>query len=227
MSWAGTRQGCATALLNVSPIMDRQNAMVSIEGDVVSRVPASAERGQAARAAAFAGLVDRRVLDSAYRFATLMLGDRAEAEDATHDAAVIAWRRFADLRDADRFDAWFGRILVNACRDRLRARRRAPVSLDGRRPTGDGAWSMPAAASLASPDQADAVVRRDALAGALKTLSPDHREVVVLRFYFDLTVDQIAVRTGVGSGTVKSRLHYALRHLRSAVEPSLEGSSDR
>jgi RNA polymerase sigma-70 factor (ECF subfamily) len=208
--------------------MVRQNLMVSIEGELVSRVPGTSERGQAARAAAFAGLVDRRSLDSAYRFATLMLGDRGDAEDATHDAAVMAWRRFADLRDPERFDAWFGRILVNACRDRLRARKRAPMSLDGGRPTGDGEWSMSVGvAALASPDQADAVVRRDALAAALRTLSPDHREVVVLRFYFDLTVEQIAARTGVGSGTVKSRLHYALRHLRSAVGPGPEGSFDR
>ena len=81
--------------------------------------------------------------------------------------------------------------------------------------------------TLSSPDQADAIVRRDALATALRTLSPDHREVVVLRYFFDLTVDQIAARTDVGSGTVKSRLHYALRYLRSAVEPNLEGNSDR
>jgi RNA polymerase sigma-70 factor (ECF subfamily) len=207
--------------------MDRQIGMVSAEGEVSIRVAGSSERGQAARAAAFAGLVDRQALDSAYRYATLMLGDRTEAEDATHDAALTAWRHFADLRDPDRFDAWFGRILVNTCRDRLRARRRTPLSLDMGAPTGDREPPPGYGANLASADQADAIVRREALGAALRTLSADHREIVVLRFYFDLTVDQIAARTGVGSGTVKSRLHYALRHLRSAVEPSLEGSSDR
>jgi RNA polymerase sigma-70 factor, ECF subfamily len=207
--------------------MDRQTGMLNMEGEVSIRVAGSSDRGQTARAAAFAGLVDRQALDSAYRYATLMLGERSEAEDATHDAALTAWRRFADLRDVDRFDAWFGRILVNTCRDRLRARRRSPLSLDGGARTGDRESTPAYGASLASPDQADAIVRREALGTALRTLSPDHREIVVLRFYFDLTFDQIAARTGVGSGTVKSRLHYALRHLRSAVEPSLEGSSDR
>jgi len=47
----------------------------------------------------------------------------------------------------------------------------------------------------------------------------------VLRFYADLTVEQVAARTGVGAGTVKSRLHYALRHLRAAVDAEDEGRS--
>jgi RNA polymerase sigma-70 factor (ECF subfamily) len=213
--------------LNVSPMMDRQYAMLSVEGDVMSRAPGASDRGRAARAEAFAGLVDRRTLDSAYRFATLMLGDRGEAEDVTHDAAVMAWRRFADLRDPDKFDAWFGRILVNACRDRLRARRRTPLSLDAGAPVFGDRTRPTGFDLLSSPDQSDAFARRDALATAIRTLSPDHREVVVLRYYVDLTVDQIAARTGTGAGTVKSRLHYALRYLRSAVEPNLEGSSDR
>jgi RNA polymerase sigma-70 factor (ECF subfamily) len=109
----------------------------------------------------------------------------------------------------------------------LRARRRSPFSLEGGAPAGDRETAPAYGASLASPDQADTIVRREALGTALRTLSPDHREIVVLRFYLDLSVDQIAARTGVGPGTVKSRLHYALRHLRSAIEPSLEGSSDR
>ena len=174
-----------------------------------------------ARAEAFAGLVDRRALDGAYRFATLMLGNRTDAEDATHDAALLAWRRFGDLRESDRFDAWFGRILHNVCLDRLRSRKRSPLSLDID-PAGPAS-----SVRFAAPDQADAIVRRDALGGALRTLTPEHREVVVLRYYFDLTVDQIAARTGSSPGTVKSRLHYALRYLRSAVEPGTEGRTAR
>ena len=102
------------------------------------------------------------------------------------------------------------------------------MSLDGGGPAHDGDSPAPTGIDrLFAPDQADAIVRRDALATAVRALSPDHREVVVLRYYSDLTVDQIAARTGASSGTVKSRLHYALRYLRSAVEPNLEGSSDR
>ena len=158
-----------------------------------------------ARARAFAGVVDRHALDAAYRYATLILGDPSDAEDATHDAALTAWRRFPELRDPARFDAWFGRILVNSCRDRLRVRRRTVHEI-----LDDGTAGS-------TVDPSDAVARRHALVQAIRTLSADHREVVVLRFYADLTVDQIAGRTGVGAGTVKSRLHYALRDLRRAL----------
>ena len=158
-----------------------------------------------ARARAFAGMVDRRALDAAYRYATLILGDPTEAEDATHDAALVAWRRFAELRDPDRFDAWFGRILVNACRDRLRVRRRTVHEI------------LDADTAGSAIDPTDSLARRHALVQAIRALSADHREVIVLRYYADLTVDQIAGRTGVGSGTVKSRLHYALRQLRRAL----------
>jgi RNA polymerase sigma-70 factor (ECF subfamily) len=192
-----------------------------IGSDVGRVVARTNELTDAARAAAFADLVDRRVLDDAYRFATLMLGDRADAEDATHDAALAAWQRFADLRERERFEAWFGRILHNACRDRLRARRKAPLVLDPE-------LAPPAtAARFVSPDQAESIVRRDALGAGLRTLSPEHREVVILRFYFDLTIEQIAARTGAGTGTVKSRLHYALRYLRSALELGPQGRSRR
>jgi RNA polymerase sigma-70 factor (ECF subfamily) len=164
------------------------------------------------RAQTFAQLMDRRVLDSAYRYATLILGDRADAEDATHDAALTAWRHLGELRDPAKFQAWFGRIVVNTCRDRLRARRRRPVHVE-------------LDPELPSPDANDGLARRDALAVAIRSLSADHREVVVLRFYADLTVEQVAARTGVGAGTVKSRLHYALRHLRAAVDAEDEGRS--
>ena len=158
----------------------------------------------AARARTFARLVDRRALDRAYRYATLLLGDPTDAEDAVHDAALTAWRRFRDLRDPERFEAWFGRILVNACRDRLRARRHLPVVLEQ------------APEPAAPGDREAAVDRRLALATALRGLSPEHREVLVLRFYEDLAIEQIAERTGARAGTVKSRLHYALRDLRAA-----------
>jgi len=183
---------------------------------VIRRVDRSAD---GARTAAFADLVNGPALDRAYHYATLMLGDREAAEDATHDAALAAWRRFAELRDPARFDAWFGRILVNVCRDRRRVRRRAVTSLEGEVALQD----RPAP----GPDPVEDLGRRDAMARAIRGLSHDQREVIVLRFYLDLTVDQIAARTGARPGTVKSRLHYALQALRAATDAEAAGGPER
>ncbi|MFN8620730.1 MAG: RNA polymerase sigma factor [Chloroflexota bacterium] len=161
------------------------------------------------REAAFERLVDER-LEASYRLATLLLGDRSAAEDATHDAVIRAWSSFAGLRDQAAFDGWFRRIVVNCCRDLQRARQARPsVPLE----------LLPA---RSDPD-ADLVAtwaERDALERALDALSPEHREVVVLRFYADLSLDDIARALGAPVGTVKSRLHHAISYLRAAYDAS-------
>ena len=143
-------------------------------------------------------------LDRAYRLAGIVLRDPSEAEDAVHDAAVQAWLHWGELRDPDRLDAWFDRILVNVCRSRLRRRSIRPIVF---------------ADPPESPDR-DAfagIHERDVLRRALATLDADHRIVVVLRYVEDMAPAEIAARTGDREGTVKSRLHYALRHLRAAL----------
>src|SRR5512140_288108 len=74
----------------------------------------------------FEALTSRHV-DSAYRLAWAILTDDLDADDATQDAFAQAWRNRRSLRDPDRFDAWFGRILVNVCREKLRQRSRRKV----------------------------------------------------------------------------------------------------
>ena len=159
-------------------------------------------------------------LDRAYGLAWHVLAHAADAEDACQEALLAAWSAWPRLRDPARFDAWFGRILVNACRDQLRNRGRTPLSLDAGPGTATDYAYGPT--SRVTADQTDALANHEALGLALRTLSPDQREVIVLRYYFDLTVDQIAARTGARQGTVKSRLHHALRYLRSAIDPANE-----
>jgi RNA polymerase sigma-70 factor (ECF subfamily) len=180
-------------------------------------VSVSPVRVDGARGRTFDALLDRAALDRAYRTARLILLDPVDAEDATHDAVLAAWRHFGELRDPQRFDAWFGRILVNACRDRLRERPRRPIPLDVVEPFSAGT----------TPDPADSIATQDLLRVAFRTLSPEHREVVALRYFADLTVDQIAERTGTRSGTVKSRLHNAIRRLRESVGAPETGRFDR
>lgn len=151
-------------------------------------------------------------VENGYRLAAVILGDAVEAEDVTHDALERAWRARRSLRDPERFSAWFGRILVNACRDRLRRRRSTPVlvSLDSVGARANTATEM----ALTDPHGGDA--QRDALRRALDRLGPDQRIVIVLRFFLDLEVEAIADRLGMRPGTVKSRLHRGLRELRAA-----------
>ena len=82
--------------------------------------PSVVASASGARDAAFVRLADEH-LDKAYRLARAILRDPVEAQDATHDAFVQAWRKWGTLRDPERFEPWFDRILVNTCRDRLRA----------------------------------------------------------------------------------------------------------
>jgi RNA polymerase sigma-70 factor (ECF subfamily) len=160
---------------------------------------------QAARADAFRTLADRH-LDASYRLAHAILGQRAEAEDATHDAFVTAWRNWTALRDRALFERWFDRILINTCRNRLRQRAR---------------WrshDLSAELPLTTSDALGPLHERSVLWPAMAQLAPDHRVVVALRFYRDLSIDEIAACLEVSPGTVKSRLHRALRGLRGALD---------
>jgi RNA polymerase sigma-70 factor, ECF subfamily len=159
-----------------------------------------------ARRAAFTRLIDPQ-LDPAFRLASFILGSEIEAEDAVQDAAARAWQRLDTLRDPARFAAWFTRIVVNGCRDRIRARGRQPLTL-------------PVFEQVA-PDPAFWTDERLILLEAMGRLSAEHRVVVALHYLADLPVAEIAERTHTRSGTVRSRLHYALRALRATYDAAL------
>ena len=155
----------------------------------------------------FEELVELR-LDACYRLAAAVLGDRLEAQDATHEAMLRAQRSWHTVRDPAAAAAWLDRIVVNECRDRLRRRRVAKAIAAG----------VDRGTDVAGPAADVRATERAALRDALAELGPDHRLVVVLRYLFDLSIDDIAARTGAAPGTVKSRLHHALRELRAAYD---------
>lgn len=153
------------------------------------------------------GRLARVELDRSFRLAGLILGNAADAEDAVGDALERAIRSIHGLRDDTQFPAWFDRIVVNACRDRLRRRRIVRfVPMDE---AGDHAGNR---------DPFAAVLHADAATRAIDILPTDERVVVILRFWADLQVDAIATRLGVPAGTVKSRLHRALGRMRAEVD---------
>jgi RNA polymerase sigma-70 factor (ECF subfamily) len=146
-------------------------------------------------------------LDEERRVATWILQDVQAAEDAVQEAAMLAWDRRATLRDRDAADAWFGRIVVNVCREELRRRSRRPRVIE-----------LVVAAdvpdSRAAPGDPGV---RDEVARALARLDRDEQVLLALRFGRDLAVPQIAARLALPEGTVKSRLHAALGHMNAAL----------
>jgi RNA polymerase sigma factor (sigma-70 family) len=150
--------------------------------------------------------------DRLYGIAFLILRDRQRAEDAVQETLVHAWRELPSLRDADRFDGWLYRLVVNACADEGRHQRRwsAEVRMIRSEPI--------------TPDGANSLADRDQLERGFRRLKPDQRSVVVLHFYIGLSVPEIAEALGIPSGTVKSRLHYATETLRAALEADARGA---
>ncbi len=142
-------------------------------------------------------------IDEGFRLAMFILHDQQLAEDAVQEAALLAWRRRRSLRDSAAVNGWFTRILVNVCRDELRHQARRPrvVSLN---PSID-------ASSGPSPDGVD-------LSPAIRRLTADEQTLLALRFGRELTVPEIAERLDMPEGTVKSRLHTTLQHLRAALD---------
>jgi RNA polymerase sigma-70 factor (ECF subfamily) len=145
--------------------------------------------------------------DGLHAVAHRILRDTDLAEDATQQALLAIWRNLPQLRDASRFDAWSYRLLVNACYVEGRRTRRWSPNLR----------VMPSLEPT-SPEGLSSVVDRDQLERGFRRLSIDHRAVVVLHHYLDLTLDEVAAALGVPVGTVRSRLHHAMRGLRAALD---------
>jgi RNA polymerase sigma-70 factor (ECF subfamily) len=136
-----------------------------------------------------------------------ILRDVDLAKDATQQALLHIWRDLPQLRDPARFEAWSYRILVRECYG------------EGRRTR---AWSSaPRLVALDALDESDAlsdVHDRDQLERAFRRLTLEHRAVVVLHYYLDLSVAEIAETLGISHGTAKSRIHHAMRGLRAAID---------
>jgi RNA polymerase sigma-70 factor, ECF subfamily len=162
-----------------------------------------AQRGDREAYAIIASGIADRFLAVARR----ILRDLDLAEDATQQALLTIWRDLPQLRDPTRFEAWSYRVLMRACYAEGRKQRRWAPNLrllPADEPTTAGGFSS--------------VVDRDQLESGFRRLSVDHRAVVVLHHYLDLPLDRVAEMLGIPVGTAHSRLHYAMRGLRAALE---------
>jgi RNA polymerase sigma-70 factor (ECF subfamily) len=156
---------------------------------------------------AFAVLV-RESSDRLFAIAHRIVRDHYLAEDALQQTLVTIWNELPRLRDPDRFDAWTYRLIVRASTAEARRERRGsrvPLLADD------------ADASL-SPDQYRVVADRDQLERAFRRLTTDQRAILVLDHYVGLSQAEMGEVLGIPTGTVGSRLHYATRALRAALE---------
>jgi RNA polymerase sigma-70 factor (ECF subfamily) len=162
------------------------------------------------------GVLAGGAVDRLYATARHILRDAELAEDATQEALVRAWRDLPALRDAERFDAWLYRLLVNACNDvgRRRRRWRAEITVVSTEPS--------------ELDRATELADRDELERGLRRLTDAQRSVLVLSFYRGLSPTEMADALDIPVGTAKSRLHYAIEALRAALaadERSVTGTT--
>jgi RNA polymerase sigma-70 factor (ECF subfamily) len=145
-----------------------------------------------------------------YAIATRILRDTHLAEDALQNALITAWRELPRLRDPDRFEAWARRLLVHTCYAEARRRR-----------TWAGNVRVLPVDGPAGADDLLSVADRDALDRAFKRLTVEQRAVFVMHHHIGLSLVEVAETLGIPAGTARSRLHYATRMLRLAVEADM------
>jgi RNA polymerase sigma-70 factor (ECF subfamily) len=152
-------------------------------------------------ATAFATLIEP-LLSPAYRLAAVMLADRGAAEDAVQEASIKAWRKLRQLRgDAGSLRSWFLSIVANECRMARRQRWWSVLKVANLQPAG-------ASEDLSPANSSD-------LQRALLKLTPEERLPLVLHFYLDLPLDEVARTLGLSPSAAKSRIYRAARRLRS------------
>ena len=139
------------------------------------------------------------LVEPGLRLAFSMLGDRAEAEDATQEAITRAWKRLPQLRDRTQLRPWFLAIVANQCRNVRRTRWFSTVRL----------------ANIFRPARAaDTVADRIDVVRALARLPLGDRQALFMRFYLDLPVEEIAIALNISPAAAKGRIYRACHRLR-------------
>ncbi len=143
-----------------------------------------------------------------YGTAYLMTSDSYMAEDMVQEAFVLAWQGIGSFDIGQPLKPWLVRILVNRV---LSHRRRKWVG------TTQLVEGISVAGDRDPMELAEGNESRDELGRALATLSEEHKQVIILRFFNDFSVPEISAVLGCRGGTVKSRLHRALENMRQAM----------
>ena len=145
------------------------------------------------------------LLPAAYHLAVGMLRSESDAEDAVQESVLKAWRNFGRFRRGSDLRPWLFTIVANQCRDQRRSR-----------------WWSVIRRSDAPDDVVDATSTVDPAAvdlrRALYRLTHDERFVLILRYYLDLSYEEVAQTLGISAKAAKSRTYRAIEHLRLSPE---------
>ncbi len=144
----------------------------------------------------------RPVITPAARLAYGMLQDRSAAEDVVQEAALRAWRRLDNIRSGSDFRPWFLGIVANQARSTRRAAWRSVLRLD----------------HTTSKAYEDTTVRGADVRRALLRVPPDQRAAILLHFYLDLPLNEVAIALGISVAGVKSRINRGLKRMRPALQ---------
>ncbi len=152
-----------------------------------------------------------------YNLCYRMLGNSHDAEEAAQEAFLRAYTRLSSYDPARPFKTWLFSIAHHYCIDRLRRRRLTWLSLD------DEPELQPANWRAAGPSPEEQAMRREREANmqdALATLPPKDRSALIMRYWYDLSYEEIAQATASTVSAVKSRLHRARCALAPVIEPA-------
>lgn len=149
--------------------------------------------------------------DAVFNLCYRMLGDGAEAEDATQEAFIRAWNNLKSYDTNRSFKTWLLSIASNHCIDRIRKRRMALISLDEPLPSGS-----PLEISTDEPLPEELTLRKEQsvmIQSMLDELAPEYRAAVVLRYWYDYSYSEIATALDTTESAIKSRLFRARQML--------------
>jgi len=150
---------------------------------------------------AFLGLIEP-LEDKLYQTALGIVGNRHDAEDVWQNTALKAWKNISGLREPV-FRTWITRILLNEAKMLLRSKSYAPIPQEQLPETG-----------VTDTDISTKLLVHN----CLRHLTPEHRQAVMLRFWLDLTLEDIAGVMQVPLGTAKTRLYHGLENLKRRLK---------
>lgn len=190
--------------------------MASSEVALVER----AKRGDTAAFEQLVALYEKKVYNLAYQ----LTGNPEDAADVAQEAFVRAYMHLGEFRGDSSFGTWITHVVVNICRDEWRRRQRRPTaSLQETVQGEDDEMTVQYADPGETPDQAVERAEEVRLVWqVLDQLDPEHREVLVLREFQEMSYDDIARALGCNLGTVKSRLSRARQAFKELYSRALE-----